>query len=89
MLVLTRKIGERIHISGGITITLVEVRGQKVRLGVEAPPTVGVLREELLVREGRGRLATSPRSEERPGPLAVSRGRRLTRPARARSPAPG
>ena len=48
MLVLTRKNGERIIIDGQIEITVVEVRGNQVRLGVQAPREVTVLREELV-----------------------------------------
>jgi carbon storage regulator len=47
MLVLTRKLGERIHIGSEITITVVEVQGNKVRLGIQAPRKVPVLRAEL------------------------------------------
>jgi len=49
MLVLTRKSGEKIVIDGGIEITVLEVRGNQVRLGIEAPQGVLVLREELAV----------------------------------------
>jgi carbon storage regulator len=47
MLVLTRKLGERIHIGSAITITVVEIRGNKVRLGIQAPERIPVLRAEL------------------------------------------
>ena len=47
MLVLTRKLGESIAIDGGITVTVVEVRGNRVKLGVHAPPDVKVHREEI------------------------------------------
>jgi carbon storage regulator len=47
MLVLSRKPGERVAIGSGIAITVVEVRGHQVRLGIEAPPDVLVLRAEL------------------------------------------
>jgi carbon storage regulator len=47
MLVLTRKVGERVLIADGVVVQVLEVRGQKVRLGIEAPPEVGVWREEL------------------------------------------
>jgi carbon storage regulator len=50
MLVLSRKSGERIAIGPGIALTVVEVRGHQVRLGIEAPPDVLVLRAELDVR---------------------------------------
>lgn len=47
MLVLSRRLGERIVIDGGITIQVVEVRGEKVRIGVVAPQDVAVHREEV------------------------------------------
>ena len=47
MLVLTRKIGEAIIIDGGIRITIAAIKGDKVRLGIEAPSTVRVDREEV------------------------------------------
>jgi carbon storage regulator len=47
MLVLSRKIGERIEIGGGITLTVLRIHGQTVRLGIDAPSDVTVLRQEL------------------------------------------
>jgi carbon storage regulator len=47
MLVLSRKLNEAIVIDGGIRITVVAFRGNQVRLGIEAPDSVRVLREEL------------------------------------------
>jgi carbon storage regulator len=47
MLVLSRKKNEQIVIGGHITITVVEVRGDKVRLGIEAPRLVSVHRKEV------------------------------------------
>ena len=47
MLVLSRKVGERICIGPDITITLVRIGPNCVRLGVEAPRDVNVVREEL------------------------------------------
>ena len=47
MLVLSRKKNEAIVISGDIVITVVEVRGDKVRLGIEAPKDVPVHRQEV------------------------------------------
>ena len=49
MLVLSRKFNESIVIDGGIKITVVEIRGNSIRLGIEAPREVGVMREELVV----------------------------------------
>jgi len=48
MLVLSRKKGESIVIDGNIVITVVEVRGDKIRLGIEAPREVPVMRSELV-----------------------------------------
>ncbi len=50
MLVLTRKVGERILIGDSIVITVVRIQGEKVRLGVDAPPGVPVHREEVYRR---------------------------------------
>ena len=48
MLVLSRNKDERIVIGGDIVITVVEIRGDKVRLGIEAPKEVPILRQELI-----------------------------------------
>ena len=48
MLVLTRKLGEKIRIGDSITVTVVEVDRGKVRIGIEAPKDVRVMRDELL-----------------------------------------
>ncbi len=56
MLVLSRKKGERILIGGDVTIEVVEVRGDKVWLGITAPKSTRVDREEVRQRieiEGR------------------------------------
>jgi carbon storage regulator len=47
MLVLSRKIGERLIIDGSIEIEILEFRGKRVRLGVNAPPDVRVCRAEV------------------------------------------
>jgi carbon storage regulator len=47
MLVLSRKETERIRLGDSIIVTVVRVAGDKVRLGIEAPPDVLVLRDEL------------------------------------------
>jgi carbon storage regulator len=48
MLVLTRKVGERIYIGDGITVTVLELKGTRVRLGVDAPGDVRIVRSELV-----------------------------------------
>ena len=47
MLVLSRKVGETIVISETIRVTVVQVANGRIRLGIDAPPDVLVLREEL------------------------------------------
>ena len=47
MLVLTRKAGESIVIGSQVRITVLEMQGRQIRLGIDAPPDVLVLREEL------------------------------------------
>ena len=47
MLVLSRKESERIRLGDDIVLTIVRVSGDKVRLGIEAPANVVILREEL------------------------------------------
>jgi carbon storage regulator len=66
MLVLSRKRDERIVIGDNIVITVVEVRGDKVRLGIEAPSEVPVHRQEVLDAMKRA----SDASQQNPPPVA-------------------
>ena len=50
MLVLSRREHERIRLGDSIVVTVVRVAGDKVRLGIEAPPDLVVLRDELSPR---------------------------------------
>lgn len=47
MLVLSRKLGEKICIGDGIVVSVVKVSGNRVQLGVEAPAHIRIQREEL------------------------------------------
>jgi carbon storage regulator len=47
MLVLSRKLNEKIVIDGGIVLTVVKIDRNQIRLGIEAPPDGRVLREEI------------------------------------------
>ena len=47
MLVLSRKVGERIWIGENISVTVVRITGGGVRIGIEAPTEMAVIREEL------------------------------------------
>jgi len=50
MLVLTRKVGEKIYLGDNVVITVTAIAGQQVRLGFTAPPEVSILRNELVAR---------------------------------------
>ena len=50
MLILTRKLGEKINIGDDITITLVEIKGAQVKLGIEAPKHIEIHRQEIYER---------------------------------------
>jgi carbon storage regulator len=47
MLVLSRKVGERVIVDGDVVIEILEVKGRRIRLGIEAPAHAAVLRDEL------------------------------------------
>ena len=64
MLVLTRRPGQRVMIDGRIVVTVISTKNGQVRLGIDAPPQVHILREELqdhstIARalQARGRVA--------------------------------
>jgi carbon storage regulator CsrA len=62
MLVLTRKLQERIHIGDQITVTIVRIQGDRIRLGIEAPKNVRVMRGEVSARDAQAsvELASPP-----------------------------
>ena len=47
MLVLSRKLGEKVYIGSDISFMVVEVKGNRVRIGIDAPAEVPIFREEL------------------------------------------
>jgi carbon storage regulator len=47
MLILTRKINEKIKIGDNITLMIIELRGDQVKIGVEAPKNIKVFRQEV------------------------------------------
>jgi carbon storage regulator len=59
MLVLSRKLGEKIVIGDNITITIVDIDRGKIRLGIEAPRDVPIFRQELLPLKGAEPAAPS------------------------------
>ena len=66
MLVLSRKRDEQIVIGQDIVVTIVEIRGDKVRLGIEAPPHVSVHRQEVYLSINRPKSAEVPTSTQTP-----------------------
>lgn len=50
MLILTRRIGENLRIGNDVSVTVLDVKGNQVRLGVAAPKSVAVHREEVFHR---------------------------------------
>jgi carbon storage regulator len=59
MLVLSRKVGESIVIGEGITVTIVDIKGDTVRVGVDAPREVKVQRSEVLEQIARETAAAA------------------------------
>jgi carbon storage regulator len=68
MLVLTRKVGERIRVGDDVVITVVRINGTAVRLGVEAPPHLAIARTELAER---GLLENAAKNAEEPATAAT------------------
>lgn len=62
MLILSRRLGERIVIGEDVVISIVEVRGDQVKLGIEAPRNVKVYRQEVFdsIQQENLRAAESP-----------------------------
>src|SRR5436309_2753301 len=74
MLVLSRKLGEKIYIGENICITVVDIDRGKIRLGIEAPRDVPIYRQELLPLNQQQAAAQAPaqqKSVATSGPAAV------------------
>ena len=59
MLILTRKLGEKINIGDDITVTLVEIKGTQVKLGIEAPKHIEIYRQEIYERIREENMSSS------------------------------
>jgi carbon storage regulator len=59
MLILTRKLGEKITIGDDITITLLEIRGSQIKLGIDAPKHIEIHRQEVYERIREENLSSS------------------------------
>jgi carbon storage regulator len=64
MLVLSRKRGERIVLADSVVVTVLEVKRGAVRLGIEAPPRVRIMREEICQRASRPPAGPVPVAED-------------------------
>jgi carbon storage regulator len=51
MLILTRRIGETLKVGNEITVTVMAIKGNQVRIGIQAPKDIDVYREEIFERE--------------------------------------
>lgn len=60
MLILTRRVGESVMIGDDVSITVLGVKGNQVRLGINAPKSVAVHREEIYQRIKREQAAGGP-----------------------------
>ena len=66
MLILTRRVGESVVIGEDVIVTVLGVKGNQVRIGINAPKTVAVHREEIFERIQRGRGAGEGAPSEEP-----------------------
>jgi carbon storage regulator len=64
MLILTRRVGESVVIGEDVTVTVLGVKGNQVRIGINAPKHVAVHREEIFERIKNGRAADDVSADE-------------------------
>ena len=64
MLILTRRVGETVMIGNDVTVTVLGVKGNQVRVGINAPKNVAVHREEIFERIKREQQGGEPSSGE-------------------------
>lgn len=57
MLILTRRVGETLNIGDDVSLTVLGIKGNQVRIGIKAPPDVAVHREEVAERLRQGEVS--------------------------------
>ena len=67
MLILTRRVGETLMIGDSVTVTILGVKGNQVRVGITAPKDVAVHREEIFQRIGREAAASAASGQGQEG----------------------
>ena len=67
MLILTRRVGETVMVGNDVTVTIVGVKGNQIRIGVTAPKDVTVHREEIYERIKHEREQTKDHGAEQSG----------------------
>ena len=69
MLVLTRKLGQCIHLGNDVRVTVVMIKGQQIRLGIDAPKSMAIARGELIWADERQPDEMTP---DPPGAAAIA-----------------
>jgi carbon storage regulator len=70
MLILTRRVGESVMIGNDVTVTVLGVKGNQVRIGISAPKSVAVHREEIYERIKREQQGEAHDEPKQPKPSA-------------------